>query len=301
MMKLILYNGWHNGDVYFSQAIVKVIRKYNPELDIIVINECYNYLYKDVENIIVEDNLSKYNLNKTSECIIKNDDFIAINLWIAAITQDWMPIQICSKRVYESFREVFRNKLNLSFQLNLPDINAKEMLPITPKTDISRFLEWKNTTTNKLIFYNDVIPMSGQPTSTQDHMFVVSKLCNTLQNYTIITRSKYCDNNNLSLFEDLGYVKTTDGETLCKITNIYPYCDLAVTFDVGTSFNFIEDIVLKSNVRIIHFAVNDYFYNNLSLNVAETDLEELFKKKTKFICAHSKEKVVHEILRTCIF
>ena len=56
-MKLILYNHYHIGDHYFSKPLVKAIRKYNPEIEIELCISCYDYVYSDIENINIGDNV----------------------------------------------------------------------------------------------------------------------------------------------------------------------------------------------------------------------------------------------------
>lgn len=293
-MKLILYNHFHNGDHYFSQPLVKAIRKYNPEIEIDLCISCYDYLYSDIENItVIHDSplekgverckLPYYNVDENTD---------AISLWVGC-SDDFFFKEACSVRIYNSFKNRYVEKFNI----NLPDILDIELLPRTPITDIYNFLNWKDTHNSSIIFYNDLFPRSGQKTSSTDHSIIIDRLCTLFPTIYFITSDKLSDkNNNISTVCDFNYIQTYTGEHLCKNTKMYPYCDLIISFDVGSCFNYIEEDVLKSKAKILHIACTPHYFNKLSYNVENTDLYNLFLDKCVYCEASDTSQTIEVIV-----
>jgi hypothetical protein len=287
-MKLILYNYYHNGDQYFSQPIIKAIRKYNPSIEIIVNLTSYSFLYSDINNIITspicESSYSNYSYH------IIDENTVMINTWIAAILPtNYSYIECCSPRIYKLFKELYAEK----FHINMPDILDIELLPKTPKTDISAFINWKNTHNSAIVFYNDVIPKSGQQVSSTEHNVIIDKLCGLFPDIYFITSEKLCDSkNNISTIHDFKYTQTNDCENLCKNTNMYPHCNLIISFDVGACFNYIEEEVLRSKATVLHIGCTSRFFDQLSYNVINTELHNLFVDKSIFCEALDTSQVI---------
>jgi len=293
-MKLILYNYYHIGDQYFSQPLIRAIRTYNPSIEIIVNLTSYSFLYSDINNIITNP-ISESSYNNDLYHII-DENTVMINTWIAAISHDYVYIECCSPRIYNLFKELYAEK----FHLNMPDILDIELLPKTPKTDISAFINWKNTHNSCIVFYNDVIPKSGQQVSSTEHNVIIDKLCGLFPDIYFITSEKLCDSkNNISTIHDFKYTQTNDCENLCKNTNIYPHCNLIISFDVGACFNYIEEEVLKSKATVLHIGCTSRFFDQLSYNVINTELHKLFLDKCIFCEALDTSQVI-EIIKNKI-
>ena len=294
-MKLILFNYWHNGDQYYSQPLIKAIRKHNPRIEITVILASYSFLYSDIENInIINPSESLYNKNNNSYHII-DENTVMINTWIVGITSydTYLYIECCSSRIYNSFKKMYAEK----FHINMPDILDIELLPRTPKTDISSFINWKNTHNSTVVFYNDVTPKSGQIVSSTEHNVIIDKLCGLFPDIYFITSDKLSESkNNISTIHDFKYIQANDCENLCKNTNMYPHCNLIISFDVGACFNYIEEDVLKSNTNVLHIGISDRFFNQLSYNIINTDLYSLFLEKCAFCKALNTQETLEVII-----
>jgi hypothetical protein len=290
-MKLIFHNHAHNGDQYFSQSVVKAIRKYNPNFEIDVVLSCYGFLYSDIKDInIITKHESE--IVYTESYIIIDENTLIINTWLGGIRTN-VDITCCSCRIYNVLKEMYAEKFNI----NMPDILDIELLPRTPKTDISTFINWKNTHNSNIVFYNDVTPKSGQPISSTEHNMIIDKLCSLFPDIYFITSEKLCDSkNNISTIHDFKYIQTPDCENLCKNTNIYPHCNLIICFDVGACFNYIEEDVLKSKANILHIACNNYYFNKLSHNVINTELYSLFLEKCVFSAALTTQDTIEVII-----
>jgi hypothetical protein len=290
-MKLIFHNCAHNGDQYFSQSIVKAIRKYNPNFEIDVVLSCYSFLYSDIKDInIITKPPSEITYHEPY--IILDENTLIINTWIGGIgSHSHGNIECCSCRIYNVFKDMYATKFNL------PNILDIELLPRTPKTDISTFINWKNTHNSNIVFYNDVSPKSGQTVSSTEHNLIINKLCCLFPEIYFITSEKLCDSkNNISTIHDFKYIQTPDCENLCKNTHIYPHCNLIICFDVGACFNYIEEDVLKSKANILHIAINSYYINSLANNVINTELYSLFLEKCVFSRASNTQDTIEAII-----
>lgn len=288
-MKLIFHNHAHNGDQYFSQPVVKAIRKYNPNFEIDVVLSCYSSLYSDIKDITI---ITKHEseITYTEPYIIIDENTLIINTWLGAIRTN-VDITCCSSRIYNVFKELYATKINL------PNILDIELLPRTPKTDISTFINWKNAHNSNIVFYNDVTPKSGQSISSTEHNVIINKLCCLFPDIYFITSEKLSDSkNNISTIHDFKYIQTPDCENLCKNTNIYPHCNLIICFDVGACFNYIEEDVLKSQANILHIGTHNYHFNTLLNNVINTELYSLFLEKCVFSTALTTQDTIEVII-----
>ena len=290
-MKLIFHNHAHNGDQYFSQSVVKAIRKYNPKFEIDVVLSSYGFLYSNIKDInIITKHESE--IVYTEPYIIIDENTVIINTWIGGIRTN-VDITCCSCRIYNVLKEMYAEKIHI----NMPNILDIELLHRTPKTDISTFINWKNTHNSNIVFYNDVFPRSGQPISSTEHNVIINKLCCLFPDIYFITSEKLCDSkNNISTIHDFNYIQTPDCENLCKNTNIYPHCNLIICFDVGACFNYIEEDVLKSKADILHIGTNNYYFNKLLNNVKNTELYSLFLEK----CVSSTALTTHDTIEVII-
>ena len=289
-MKLIFHNHAHNGDQYFSQSVVKAIRKYNPDFEIDVVLSCYGFLYSDIKDINIITKHSGENVY-SEKYIIRDENTLIINTWIGAICDNANDIECCSSKIYKVFKEIYATKFNL------PNILDIDLLPRTPKTDISTFINWKNTHNSNIVFYNDVTPQSGQPVSSTEHNVIIDKLCSLFPDIYFITSEKLCDSkNNISTIHDFKYIRTPDCENLCKNTNIYPHCNLIICFDVGASFNYIEEDILKSKANILHIGTTNDYFNKLLNNVINTELYSLFLDKCVFSSALTTQDTIKVII-----
>jgi len=297
-MKIILYNNYHNGDQYFSQPIVRAIRKYNPDLEIDVAVRMYGFLFSDIDNINVIDITSEdktYDPCKSYHLVDENT--MMINTWISCVNiwdtsvDNYLYIECCSSRIYNSFK-----KCEKKYNLYLPTISDIELLPKTPATDISRFINWKATHNSTIVFYNDVIPKSGQPVSSTEHKLIIHTLCGLFPDIYFITCDKLSDSkNNISTMYDFHYIQTVDCENLSKNTKMYPHCDLIISFDVGACFNYIEEDVLRSKATVLHIGCTTRFFDQLLYNVINTELHSLFLDKCIFCQALETSQVIEII------
>jgi hypothetical protein len=222
--------------------------------------------------------------------IIIDENTLIINTWIGSINFSG-DIECCSSKIYKVFKQMYETKFNL------PNILDIELLPRSPKTDISTFINWKNTHNSNIVFYNDVSPKSNQTISSTEHNVIINKLCWLFPDIYFITSEKLCNSkNNISTIHDFKYIQTPDCENLCKNTNIYPYCNLIICFDVGACFNYIEEDVLKSKANILHIAKNNYYIDRLANNLINTHLYSLYLEKFVFSKASTTQDTIEAII-----
>jgi hypothetical protein len=73
---------------------------------------------------------------------------------------------------------------------------------------------------------------------------------------------------------------------------MYPHCNFIISFDVGACFNYIEEEVLRSKATVLHIGCNSHFFDQISYNVINTELHNLFLDKCIFCEALDTSQVI---------
>jgi hypothetical protein len=76
---------------------------------------------------------------------------------------------------------------------------------------------------------------------------------------------------------------------------MYPYCNLIVTFDIGACMNYAEEDILRSNATVLHVGCSPVWYNQISYNVIDTELQSFFVDKCIFCEAHNASQTIEVI------
>ena len=238
-------------------------------------------MFKDIPNLTIQlavqyDNNFFFN--------IINTEHIVFNLWIAALgTQshitgfDLSSLECNLPNYFTAFKKMI-NYINAThkFNINFDDYSEDTYLPRLPDTDISDFLRWKENrgNNNKLIFYYNYLPQSGQGIFTQDHStfiinlatnmpectFIVPKFCPEIKNYTLT------HNNVIICQEHFNYKEDITCENLVKNQKILEECDYSIHFDIGACFYYVCESSKGANNIVLYLTKTNYYYNNLQSN-----------------------------------
>ena len=298
-MRVVLYNPAHIGDMYLNQQILIQFIRCNPTVDIKIFHEYNHYMYNDISNnlmIKAEDyNNSVFSNFKemilphmkldnpkssSTHTFVVNKDILFINTWIASLGAflpgigmgtDVIPIQ-----------NGFMNKLysiNQQFSLSLQytPLSLFNLIPYIPKTNIDKFLTWKQKTNKHLIFYYNYFPGANQDfplkNPAEEHSDILKYIATIYPDSYILVPNL---NSNNTPHCDLSYIpniincsvmfdcqETLSCENIYKLTYISSLCDSTIVFDMGRCFTFYNQSFTDYKNKIFHFssADNMYYYN----------------------------------------
>jgi hypothetical protein len=298
-MKIHLFNNFHNGDLFLNQPVIRNLCINNPDISFELFCKYNSYIFTDIPNLTTQLS-APYPNNFLFKYI--NNEHIVINLWIAAFTinpeitgiNSYEKLE-CNLEMYFTVFQKLLYYINTRYNIDIKFDNYSEdkYLPKIPDVDISDFLLWKNNrgNNNKLVFYYNYYPKSGQTISVDNHDSIIINLSKSFPNYTFIipnstpTIDDYINNNTLfkNIINCSQYFNCKEDitcENLCKNQKILEHCEYSIHFDIGACFYYVCDSSRTSKNISIHIGVKDYFFNNIHL------ASPTIKNKSRFILSN---------------
>ena len=297
-MRVVLYNPAHIGDMYLNQQILIQFIRCNPTVDIKIFHEYNHYMYNDISNnlmIKAEDyNDSIYSdfketilphmqldnpKSSSTHTFIVNKDILFVNTWIASLGAflprvsmgiDVIPIQDGFMNKIHSINQQF----NLSLQYS--PLSLFNLIPYIPKTNIDKFLTWKQQTNKKLIFYYNYFPGANQDfplkNPAEEHSDILKYMATKYPDIYILVPNLNSDNTPQCDLSEIPNIincstmfdcqETLSCENIYKLTYISSLCDVTIVFDMGRCFTFYNQAFAQYKNKIIHIisADNLYYY-----------------------------------------
>ena len=169
-MRVVLYNPAHIGDMYLNQQILIHFIRCNPTIDIKIFHEYNHYMYNDIsDNLMIKaedyNNPSFTNFKEKILPILKlehpnsanihfvyvNQNTLFINTWIGSLGAYLPGISMGTDVL--AIENGFINKIHqinndFKLSLNYTPLPLFNLIPYIPKTNIEKFLQWKQQTNN---------------------------------------------------------------------------------------------------------------------------------------------------------
>jgi hypothetical protein len=303
-MRVVLYNPAHIGDMYFNQQILIQFIRCNPTVDIKIFHEYNHYMYNDISNNLII-NAEDYNNSffddfkekilphmqlPSTHTFVVNKDILFVNTWIASLGVflpcvsmgiDVIPIQYGFMNKIHSINQQF----NLSLQYT--PLSLFNLIPYIPKTNIDKFLTWKQQTNKKLIFYYNYFPCSGQDfplkNPAEEHSDILKYMATKYPDSYILVpnlNSDYTPQCDLSQIPNIINCSTMfdcqeilSCENIYKLTYISSLCDLTIVFDMGRSFTFYNQAFAQYKNKIIHIISTDTYYGIFKSHFNHLDID----------------------------
>ena len=290
-IKIIFYNNWHCGDIFFAQPFIKNIVEHNNEtFEYYFYCEYCDYIYTSVipniKNIKYETELLDIYKNIHMKMYIHNDfiyfdesKILLINTWIepmfkhGLIECDLISYIRCYEIVLFNILQQHNIQINYNNDIQLA-------YPIIKELNIDYFLNFKEMNKDKkIIFYYNYLQSSGQrlPINTHaNHNYVIERLAQDnivilpdKSNYTNCTDNIYfaddfLDKENNDLSED-----NYNGKNLCYYATISYHSHLSIYYDIGRCFMYANQKSIQENNENIrlHLAVKDFYFNSINNNL----------------------------------
>ena len=331
-MRVVLYNPAHIGDMYLNQQIIIQFIRCNPTVDIKIFHEYNHYMYNDISNnlmIKAEDyNDSIYSEFKeiilptfklehpnsaSTHIVVVNQNTLFVNTWIASLGAYLPGISMGTDVI--PIQNGFINKIhqiNQQFSLSLQytPLSLFNLIPYIPKTNIKKFLVWKQQMNKHLIFYYNYFPASSQDfplkNPAEDHSDILKCISAQYPDSYILVPNFNSDNTphcdlsqipniiNCSTLFDCE--ETLSCENIYKLTYISSLCDVTIAFDMGRCFTLYNQSFADYKNKIFHFssADNMYYYN-----IFKSHFESLKIETTRYIGVKCKsDQEIKEFLRS---
>ena len=312
-LTIVFYNFYHIGDTHLAQPFVKNIITNNLNNQFYIFNNYNTFCYleqfnniKDIEsnlilkniiikmlNLDINNNYNKegynssgdYNINesehKSADILSSYDNnlkILLINTWIGSFLKYSYPLIDCNLINYNENYNILINNINNTFKLNIKYDNSVNinLYPSIKKIYIESFLNIKNNTNKKIVFYYNYLAKSEQPFpiyNNNEHNIVINYL--SLKYIVIIPHKNielenYIIENNINSIIFAENLLNFNEYYSCK--NLYYYAqmaydsDISIYFDSGRSFLYLNSnfILEKNNNLRFYFAIDNNYYNKLN-------------------------------------
>ena len=250
MVVVYLHNNAHNGDVFFSSEIVKVLIRCNPTIHFKIVPCCSSILFHDIvsDNVSIHDhpNMLNVNMNRMSGHMVEHDiEYIRqlsytllsytntdniqrlyINTWCLLVYKSHCMDLRCKPVQIATMLEEIKNKYNIDLHFHCDDY--RELIPKIPEYSLASFHIFTNPSKESIFFYN-LDGFSGQDCGRYSSSFndnVIKHLLveNPDKQLIIVHKTKITHPNLLTLTTDVNIEKTSCGKNLVYYANICRLC-----------------------------------------------------------------------------
>jgi len=283
--KIYLFNEAHNGDVFFTLHITKVLIESNPDINFHVMLSCSHFLYSDLlnkyKNIIIDNYPTVWNIDKSEEITRLHNridyginfgtynNCIYINLWRVLTYNNPCCISLYNRIDYiNNILNEINNKFNIKILFNCN--NYKDLIPILPELDITDIIIKLKSYNKKLVFFYNLKFCSDH--SELDDNIILNKLIEKYKEDSIIITAKptIIKHSCLINMEDEFNIKPfIDGKNLIINAMIANNCNYVYIKETGGSLFVLNQINIKNiNNVIYHYIKSDnhtmHSYNGIT-------------------------------------
>jgi hypothetical protein len=275
-LKIVFYNNWHVGDIFFAQPFIKNVVDHNGgKFDYYFFCHYSDFIYTGIiptiKNINYENefseivkNIKNHNYNYENYVYLENQNILLINTWIASMNYHWNKKQsvldnykdylkecdlISYIKAYEVTLSLIWQNLNIKIEY-CSDIELS--YPVLPDLNIDYFNDFKEKNKDrKLVFLNNYRPASGQRTSIQHSNEFIDLIDFLLKKESVVLLPEndnevlnYKLNNNMVdlyfMLDEFPIEKNQISSSLYYCSKIGNECDISISFDVGRSFLYVN-------------------------------------------------------------
>lgn len=262
-MKIIFFNTFHNGDLFFTKEYIRSIVNNNPEHKFFVICRQFYSIYSDIENLEVlerpndiDGHIKSADIDLTKKYYIKDDALYinamtAINNGTAEKPSIKYTCFIAKECMNQWFTDIINgaNTLAVEPKLIFKNLSKEEFIPtiLTRLKFNDLHSRIKSSLAGPCVFYYN-IHASGAQTSFGDDDKNIESIASKYPSYTVIVpkETKIKMKNVLSLY-DLNIRETPDGKNLLINAYVASFCSIIVTKETGGALVVFNKDMMKSN------------------------------------------------------
>ena len=295
-MKIYLYNLFNNGDIFFNQPIIRNLCMNNPEHEFTMFCKNNSYILSDIPRLTTHCTIANFKNRAYDLFFFIDENTIAINLWIGVLAAVPNITKTSLEKIECNLEEyVFALQNVLSFikdqyhiVIKMDNYNTTLFSIAIPPVSIREFEEWNLTrdNSNKLVFYYNFLPKSNQKVPVLDHDSLLKPLLTEYSSFTFLLPSISAEleefikqneiKNVIDCSKQFNCPETVTSETLSKFQKIAEKCDYSIHFDIGGCLMYCHNQCHLGKNKIIHFSVNDFFYERMIKNCPAIQTKVLF-------------------------
>jgi hypothetical protein len=294
-MKIILFNTFHNGDIYFTKEFIRSIVKNNPAHKFSIACRHFYILFSDIENLEVlarpndiDFNIKSEDIDLTKQYYIYHGTlYINVSTLLNMGTKEALSAKTFCLINLECLNKYFKdnidgaNTLDVQPKLVFNNLKPEEFLPIIfsgmKLSDLPS--EVQSILKKPCIFYYNMKSLTSNIIFGDDDDKNIESIALKYQSYTVIVpkETKLKINNVLSLY-DLNIKETPDGKNLLIYAFIASFCSVIVTKESGGALIILNKDTMKSNIEqyiIVYYSEEKG--NQLKSEFGQTFIENLHK------------------------
>lgn len=300
-MPIYLHNPAHNGDVFVSSEIVKILVRSNPTVQFKLVMSCSSALFDELVNDNVEllphpvvwmidndrsmdvsDKPDIHHISSLHHTLLSYfNDNLYLNMWMFMIYQNIQCMDIRGKHVtMKNLLQQIKTDYNLELEFNCED--DRELVPTIAQYDtgfMAPFID--NDKYRKTILFFNLNGYSGQDDCRYSPNFNDNFIKHLLDDnpdsrIIIVDECNIKHPNLITLSGDVGIEKTLSGSNLILYANICRLCDDVYFKLNGGSFFFLNKANIRDKTTKYYFLYDndgEHFYVNSIINVINKDIE----------------------------
>ena len=311
-MKIILFNTFHNGDIFFTKEFIRAIVNNNPEHNFSIACRQFYSLFSDIKDLEISErptdfdaNIKSEDIDLTKEYYIKDNILYIFSVPVINVgTREQPSMRWECNVTLECFNKYFTNVIT-NINSNLEEVKPKLIFNSLNKTDFlpSIFNNIKfgdlpiivqSSLKNQCIFYYNLKPLS---TSTHiDDDKLIEALAIKYSEYTIIvTKNTTIKLKNIICLYDLDIEitkETIDGKNLLFYAYIASFCPIIILKDTGGALCVFNKYTMTSSINqyiILVYCDNINKIQEKSFNISFiTSMQNLIIKDNKHLIPLNK-------------
>ena len=258
-MKIQVYNHLHNGDIFFSRGLLKLL---SQKYEVIMYHNNNTPLFSDLSYVEEIKGIPSEFLPETDSSQIAHSG--VINAWIGQGGLHYHSRPPCGC-TFENYFEIIKD---VARYLNLNLSNIEDYLPEVNFNKVGNYDVISSKMNHLKLKYKKIILISNgdvmsEQSSNFDFTDIVDELSKKYHDYLfLLTKNTYLLKENVIYTEDITQILPD----LLQISLISLFCDVIIGRDSGPyCFTHVKDNILNPNKKYICFSGNrqsGIFYSN---------------------------------------
>ena len=308
-MKVILFNTFHNGDIYFTKEFIRTIVKSNPEHKFHIVCRQFYSLFSDIENLEVLERPNDVDYNIKSEDIDMTKQYYIFNEALYINVSTLLNIGTAEVKTGKVFCLINLDCLNKYFKDNIDGANTldiqpklvfnnlkpEEFLPtIFAGMELSHLpLEVQTVLKGPCIYYYNMTALSSSIITSDEDDKNIESIALKYPSYTVIVpkETKIKMKNVISLY-DLNIKETPDGKNLLVYAYVASFCSVIITKETGGALIILNKDMMNSNIEqyiIVYYSQEkEKELRNIFAQSFVENMQKLIKKDNKHLIPLAK-------------
>lgn len=305
-----LHNPAHNGDVFYSSEITKILIRSNPTTRFKIVPSCSSILFEDMvnDNVSIHEHPLAWKFDRNEAAFMEENDIehirnientlvsytnaeninrLYINTWRLMINNGHCMDLRGKPAQITTLLESIKNAHNIELHFHCNDY--RELIPKIPQLNIDSLNIFKNPSKETIFFYN--LEAWGQPrysSSFNDNLIKHLLDENPDKQLIIINESQVKHPNLLTLTTDANIEKTLCGKNLVYYANICRQCSKVYFKLNGGSLYVLNKDNISDKTTEYYFCYDVDDSNDRMFNGYSENIKNVYNNNITFVGDYSK-------------